>query len=118
MKKHFIGSILFLFLFASSIALATEVIVDGSLNDSGWQSAKRNKANYQVVPQTLTKVESNFSYQKITTDHSCYCIYFFIHNIFIACANFSNITESFSHSHHHIKCFCHILYEQLSSRVR
>lgn len=72
MNKYFNGSLLFLYLFASSIAFADEVVVDGSLNDSGWHSAKRNTVNYQVVPQTLTKVESNFSYQVITTDRGIY----------------------------------------------
>ena len=72
MNKSFNASLQLLYLFASSIAFATEVVVDGSLNDSGWQSAKRNTVNYQVVPQTLTKVESNFSYQIITTDHGIY----------------------------------------------
>ena len=57
MNKSFNASLQLLYLFASSIAFATEVVVDGSLNDSGWQSAKRNTVNYQVVPQTLTKVE-------------------------------------------------------------
>ena len=72
MKKYYNGSLLFLYLFASSNAFANEVVVDGSLNDSGWQSAQRNTVNYQVVPQTLTKVESNFSYQVITTDRGIY----------------------------------------------
>lgn len=72
MKKYFNGSLLFIYLFASSITFANEVVVDGSLNDSGWHSAKRNTVNYQVVPLTLTKEEDNFSYQVLTTDHGIY----------------------------------------------
>lgn len=72
MKRYLQGSLLFLFLVASSIAFATEVVVDGSLNDLGWQSAKRHIINYQVVPQTLAKVEGNFSYKVLTTDHGIY----------------------------------------------
>ena len=53
-------------------AFASEIIIDGSIDDLTWQKVETNSTNYQVIPQTLTRTEGNFTYQVLTTDQGIY----------------------------------------------
>ena len=51
---------------------ATNIVIDGVLNESAWQTAVENTVNYQVFPQTFKQENSNFSYRVITTKNGIF----------------------------------------------
>ena len=72
MKKLFSFTLTVLYLYISNTASASEPVIDGVLNEESWQGITPNTVNFQVIPQTLTKLEGNFSYQFITSGHGIY----------------------------------------------
>lgn len=53
-------------------AHAIELTIDGVLDEKEWQLATNMTQTYQVLPQTLTPQNNNFSYQIITTNTGLY----------------------------------------------
>lgn len=58
-----------LILIANAHAKSTviDIIIDGVLDDDGWNTTPVITTNYQVFPQTLSKQQNNFSYRIVTT---------------------------------------------------
>lgn len=52
--------------------IASDIVIDGSLNEQQWQEQVKHTDNYQVIPQTLLKSDSNFYYQIFTSEQGVY----------------------------------------------
>lgn len=52
---------------AHAKSTAIDIIIDGVLDDGGWNKTAKITENYQVFPQTLSKQHNNFSYRVMTT---------------------------------------------------
>ncbi|MCC2605321.1 DUF5916 domain-containing protein [Planctobacterium marinum] len=52
--------------------IASDIVIDGSLNEQQWQEQVKHTDNYQVIPQTLLKSDSNFYYQILTSEQGLY----------------------------------------------
>lgn len=51
---------------------ASEITIDGDLNEPKWQNQTKHSINYQIIPRTLSKIENNFFYQISTNELGVY----------------------------------------------
>ena len=72
MRKRFKHTLLLFLGLLSCNVFATEIVIDGVLNDIAWQKVEKSSITYQVVPQTLRQTSGNFYYQVYTTAQGIY----------------------------------------------
>ena len=72
MKHSLFIPLLLLSIIFSYNGYTAEIIIDGILNPTEWESAQENNVNYQVDPQTFNIENDNFTYRIITTEMGIY----------------------------------------------
>lgn len=55
---------------------ASEITIDGSLDEYKWQEQNKHTINYQVVPQTLLRSDGNFHYHIFASEQGLYVAVF------------------------------------------
>ena len=74
MKHSLFIPLLLLSIIFSYNGYTAEIIIDGILNPTEWESAQENNVNYQVDPQTFNIENDNFTYRIITTEMGIYLL--------------------------------------------
>lgn len=72
MKHSLFIPLLLLSIIFSYNGYTAEIIINGILNPTEWESAQENNVNYQVDPQTFNIENDNFTYRIITTEMGIY----------------------------------------------